>query len=254
MYIQRRFGDFVRKPEGLRRSKRFAMIRGEGAMIMEEGAMIMEEGATIREEGMVLRGGRRLVAHDTLTHRAGGRVAKGLRVIVNNNNKQRWRRSKLKKRGNLGGLVEKVEGDLITRITALGMRRSRRIAGIEKKIEYVEEKKRRACRERTIEAAFGREEKIEAVEEKKIDSGRERTKRAACGKQKQRRAFRKMGKGENDLRRGPGKRLVMKNKFDKGEMKREKKEVLIQKENIFRNSVDMYAKQLRSSPTNPPQQ
>ena len=240
MHFPRRFGDIVRKTEGLRRSKRFAReeetmimeeeatLREEEAMIMEEQAMTMEEGATIRNEGMVLRGGRRLVAHDTLTHRAGGRVAKGLRVIVNNNNKQRWRRSKLKKSGNLGGLVEKVGGDLITRITALGLRRSRRIAGIEKKIEYVEEKKRRACRERTIEAAFGREEKIEAVEEKKIDSGRERTKRAACGKEKKRRAFRKGGEGEDVLRRGPGKRLVWKNQFDKGDIKRKRKEVLIQ--------------------------
>ena len=107
MYISRRFGDIVRKTEGLRRSKRFARIMEEGAMIMEEDAMIreedaviMKEGAMIMEEGMVLRGGRRLVAHDTLTHRAGGRVAKSLHVIVNNNNKQRWRRSKLKRRGN----------------------------------------------------------------------------------------------------------------------------------------------------------
>ena len=64
--------------------------------------------------------------------------------------------------GNIGGKMEglgkKLDCDLITRIPASGLRRSRRIAEIEQKIKSVEEKK------------------IEAVEEKKIKAGREGTK------------------------------------------------------------------------------
>ena len=71
----------------------------------------------------------------------------------------------------MGGLVEKLECDLITR-PAVGLRRSRRIAEIE--------------------------QKIEAVEEKKIEAGREETKGAACGKGKKRRASREGEKGEDD--------------------------------------------------------
>ena len=141
----------------------------------------------------------------------GGRTAKSLHVI--GHNKQSWRRSKFKERGNMGGniggnmggLGEKLDCDLITRIPAVGLRRSRRIAEIE--------------------------QKIAAVEENKIEADREGTKGVPCGIEKKRRVCREEGeKGGDgvitlDLRRGLGKGLNRKKQFDKGVMKKRRKEV-----------------------------
>ena len=115
--------------------------------------------------------------------------------------------------GNMGGLVEKLECDPITRIPAVGLRRSRRIAEIEQKIEALEEKK------------------IEVIEEIKIGAGREGTKGVPCGKEKKRGACRVEGvKGGDgviilDLRRESGKGLKRKKQIDKCAMKRKRKEV-----------------------------
>ena len=68
---------------------------------------------------------------------------------------------------NMGGLGEKLDCDLITRIPAVGLRRSRRIAEIE--------------------------QKIAAVEENKIEEGREGTKGVPCGIEKKRRVCREEG-------------------------------------------------------------
>ena len=105
----------------------------------------------------------------------------------------------------MGGLVEKLECDLITRIPSVGLRRSRRIAEIE--------------------------QKIEAVEEKKIEAGREGTKGVAYGREKKRRACREeVEKGGDgvitlDLRRESGKGLNREKQFDKCAMKRKRNEV-----------------------------
>ena len=133
----------------------------------------------------------------------GGRTAKSLHVI--GHNKQSWGSSKFKERGNMGILVEKLEGDLIARIPAVGLRRSRRIAEIE--------------------------QKIAAVEENKIEADREGTKGVPCGIEKKRRVCREEGeKGGDgvitlDLRRGLGKGLKRKKPFDKGAMKKRRNEV-----------------------------
>ena len=98
----------------------------------------------------------------------------------------------------MGGLGETLDCDLITRIPAVGLLRSRRIAEIE--------------------------QKIEAVEEKKIEEGREGTKGApcatSCGRGKKRRVCREEGeKGGDgvitlDLRKESGKGLNRKKQFD----------------------------------------
>ena len=113
----------------------------------------------------------------------------------------------------MGGLGEKLECDLITRIPAVGLRRSRRIAEIEQKIEALEEKK------------------IEAIEENKIGAGRAGTNGLPCEIEKKRRACRvEVEKGGDgviilDLRRESGKGLKRKKQIDKCAMKRKRKEV-----------------------------
>ena len=113
-------------------------------------------------------------------------------------------RSKFKEIGNMGGLVEKLECNLITRKPSVGLRRSRRIAEIEQKIEAVEEK---------------------------IEADREGTKGVAYGREKKRRACREeVEKGGDgvitlDLRRESGKGLNREKQFDKCAMKRKRNEV-----------------------------